>query len=469
MRLGYDLTIEQVQKLTMTPELIQAIQILQYNSQELEEFVCKELMENPLLEQAKPEEEPREEQTRDDDRDDIDFEELREKMLDAGYDDVSYSQWKEKPAEDQPMTFDQYTSKEETLSDHLMMQLGLSKLNDMDMKIGRFLIDALDDNGYLTMELPQISYVFGTDVGEVEKVLKVIQGFDPVGIGARDLKECLLIQLDNVEDDFPKDSIRFIICNYLKELGDNHIQEISRNTGLSAKQVQAVADFIRTLDPKPGRAFSTGEQLKYVIPDIIVEEMDGGYELVTNDEAEPHLMVSQYYLDMARDNREDEEVQKYLTDKYKSALWLIKSIDQRKQTIYNVARAVMERQKEFLKKGEKYLTPMTLKQIADEVGVHESTVSRSINGKYIETPRGVYELRYFFSSGVGNKEGSGVSSNSIKKMIREIISEEDPKSPMSDQEIMDILNRRDIEISRRTVAKYRESMNIPSSSRRRRY
>ncbi|MCR5181906.1 MAG: RNA polymerase factor sigma-54 [Clostridia bacterium] len=469
MRLGYDLTIEQVQKLTMTPELIQAIQILQYNSQELEEFVCKELMENPLLEQAKPEEEPREEQTRDDDRDDIDFEELREKMLDAGYDDVSYSQWKEKPAEDQPMTFDQYTSKEETLSDHLMMQLGLSKLNDLDMKIGRFLIDALDDNGYLTMELPQISYVFGTDVGEVEKVLKVIQGFDPVGIGARDLKECLLIQLDNVEDDFPKDSIRFIICNYLKELGDNHIQEISRNTGLTAKQVQAVADFIRTLDPKPGRAFSTGEQLKYVIPDIIVEEMDGGYELVTNDEAEPHLMVSQYYLDMARDNREDEEVQKYLTDKYKSALWLIKSIDQRKQTIYNVARAVMERQKEFLKKGEKYLTPMTLKQIADEVGVHESTVSRSINGKYIETPRGVYELRYFFSSGVGNKEGSGVSSNSIKKMIREIISEEDPKSPMSDQEIMDILNRRDIEISRRTVAKYRESMNIPSSSRRRRY
>lgn len=469
MRLGYDLTIEQVQKLTMTPELIQAIQILQYNSQELEEFVCKELMENPLLEQAKPEEEPREEQTRDDDRDDIDFEELREKMLDAGYDDVSYSQWKEKPAEDQPMTFDQYTSKEETLSDHLMMQLGLSKLNDMDMKIGRFLIDALDDNGYLTMELPQISYVFGTDVGEVEKVLKVIQGFDPVGIGARDLKECLLIQLDNVEDDFPKDSIRFIICNYLKELGDNHIQEISRNTGLTAKQVQAVADFIRTLDPKPGRAFSTGEQLKYVIPDIIVEEMDGGYELVTNDEAEPHLMVSQYYLDMARDNREDEEVQKYLTDKYKSALWLIKSIDQRKQTIYNVARAVMERQKEFLKKGEKYLTPMTLKQIADEVGVHESTVSRSINGKYIETPRGVYELRYFFSSGVGNKEGSGVSSNSIKKMIREIISEEDPKTPMSDQEIMDILNRRDIEISRRTVAKYRESMNIPSSSRRRRY
>ncbi len=469
MRLGYDLTIEQVQKLTMTPELIQAIQILQYNSQELEEFVCKELMENPLLEQAKPEEEPREEQTRDDDRDDIDFEELREKMLDAGYDDVSYSQWKEKPAEDQPMTFDQYTSKEETLSDHLMMQLGLSKLNDMDMKIGRFLIDALDDNGYLTMELPQISYVFGTDVGEVEKVLKVIQSFDPVGIGARDLKECLLIQLDNVEDDFPKDSIRFIICNYLKELGDNHIQEISRNTGLTAKQVQAVADFIRTLDPKPGRAFSTGEQLKYVIPDIIVEEMDGGYELVTNDEAEPHLMVSQYYLDMARDNREDEEVQKYLTDKYKSALWLIKSIDQRKQTIYNVARAVMERQKEFLKKGEKYLTPMTLKQIADEVGVHESTVSRSINGKYIETPRGVYELRYFFSSGVGNKEGSGVSSNSIKKMIREIISEEDPKSPMSDQEIMDILNRRDIEISRRTVAKYRESMNIPSSSRRRRY
>jgi len=468
MRLGYDLTIEQVQKLTMTPELIQAIQILQYNSQELEEFVSKELMENPLLEQTR-QEEPEEERSGEEQDDTIDFEELREKIMEAGYDDISYAQWKEKPSDDQVMTFDQYTSKEETLSDHLMMQLGLSRLNDLDMKIGRFLIDALDDNGYLTMEIPQVCQVFGTDEEEVEKVLKVIQGFDPVGIGARDLKECLLIQLDEVEDDFPKESIRYIICNYLKELGDNHIQEISRNTGLTAKQVQAVADFIRTLDPKPGRAFSTGEQLKYVIPDVIVEEVDGGFELVTNDESEPHLTVSQYYLDMARDNKADEEVQKYLSDKYKSALWLIKSIDQRKQTIYNVAKAVVERQMDFLRKGKKFLTPMTLKQIADEVGVHESTVSRSINGKYIETPRGVYELRYFFSSGVGSREGTGVSSNSIKKMIKEIISGEDAKEPMSDQGIMDILRGRGIDISRRTVAKYRESMNIPSSSKRRRY
>ena len=236
MRLGYDLTIEQVQKLTMTPELIQAIQILQYNSQELEEFVSKELMENPLLEQTR-QEEPEEERSREEQDDTIDFEELREKIMEAGYDDISYAQWKEKPSDDQVMTFDQYTSKEETLSDHLMMQLGLSRLDDLDMKIGRFLIDALDDNGYLTMEIPQVCQVFGTDEEEVEKVLKVIQGFDPVGIGARDLKECLLIQLDEVEDDFPKESIRYIICNYLKELGDNHIQEISRNTGLTAKQI----------------------------------------------------------------------------------------------------------------------------------------------------------------------------------------------------------------------------------------
>ena len=431
--------------------------------------MSKELMENPLLEPQRQEDEPRDEQPREEQSEEIDFDDIREKIMEGAYDDISYSQWKEKPSDRQTLTFDQYTSKEETLADHLKMQLGLSKLNDLDMKIGRFLVDALDDNGYLTMETSQVAYVFGTDQGEVEKVLKVIQNFEPVGIGARDLKECLLLQLDEVEDDFPKDSIRFIICNYLKELGDNHIQEISRCTGLTAKQVQAVADFIRTLDPKPGRAFSTGEQLKYVIPDVIVEEVDGGFELTTNYDAEPHLMVSQYYLDMARDHKDDEEVQKYLNDKYKSALWLIKSIDQRKQTIYNVARAVMERQSEFLRKGEKFLTPMTLKQIADEVGVHESTVSRSINGKYIETPRGVYELRYFFSSGVGNKEGTGVSSNSIKSMIRELISGEDPRSPMSDQEIMDILNSKDIEISRRTVAKYRESMNIPSSSRRRRY
>jgi RNA polymerase sigma-54 factor len=232
-------------------------------------------------------------------------------------------------------------------------------------------------------------------------------------------------------------------------------------------QVQAAADLIRTLDPKPGRAYSSGEEVRYVVPDIIVEKQDNGYVILTNDSTVPHLMVSSFYVNLAKTHKEDVEVQKYLSDKYNSALWLIKSIEQRKRTIYNVADAVMAHQTEFLEKGDKYLKPMTLKQIAEVVGVHESTVSRSINGKYIQTPRGVYEIKYFFSSGVGS--GEGLSSNSIKTFIKEIIDKEDPKKPYSDQDMVEILSEKGIEISRRTVAKYRESMNILSSSKRRRY
>ncbi|MBQ6608128.1 MAG: RNA polymerase factor sigma-54 [Firmicutes bacterium] len=233
--------------------------------------------------------------------------------------------------------------------------------------------------------------------------------------------------------------------------------------------MQMVADLIRTLDPKPGRAYSSGEQVRYVVPDIIVEKEGNDFVIVTNDSTIPHLMVSSFYVNLAKTHKEDVEVQKYLSDKYNSALWLIKSIEQRKRTIYNVANAVMSHQTEFLEKGDKYLKPMTLKQIADVVGVHESTVSRSINGKYIQTPRGVYEIKYFFSSGVGGGTGDALSSNSIKTFIKEIIDKEDPKKPCSDQDMVEILSKKGIEISRRTVAKYRESMNILSSSKRRRY
>ena len=207
-----------------------------------------------------------------------------------------------------------------------------------------------------------------------------------------------------------------------------------------------------------------------MIPDIIVEKEADGYVVMNNDGTIPHLMVSPYYMNLAKNNKDDEEVQKYLNDKYNSALWLIRSIEQRKQTIYSVASAVVDQQIEFLDKGEKYLKPMTLKQIAEMVGVHESTVSRSINGKYIQTPRGVYEIKYFFSSGVGGgSAGEGLSSNSIKKFIKEIIDSEDPKKPCSDQDMVEILSKKGIEISRRTVAKYREAMGILSSSKRRRF
>lgn len=477
MRLGYDLTIEQTQKLTMTPELIQAIQILQYNSQELEEFVSKEIMENPILEMdntvgndsrsdnKEPEFCKSEElMFKEAEKDDID---LREKVVESEYDDISYRQWEHRVSNDDVVSFDQYTSREDTLQDYLLLQLTFSDLRGSEKKIGRYLVEAIDENGYLTVDIQQAASALNVKPCAVSRILEVIQGFEPVGVGARNLEECLLIQLK--AKGFNDESLEYIITHHLNDLGDNRIQHIARSMGLTVNQVQMIADIIRTLDPKPGRAYSSGEQVRYVVPDIIVEKEDNGYALVSNDSTIPHLMVSSYYVNMAKTHKEDEEVQKYLTDKYNSALWLIKSIEQRKRTIFNVASAVMEHQTEFLEKGEKYLKPMTLKQIADVVGVHESTVSRSINGKYIQTPRGVYEIKYFFSSGVSGTSGDGLSSNSIKTFIKEIIDKEDPKKPYSDQDMVEILSDKGIEISRRTVAKYRESMNILSSSKRRRY
>ena len=480
MRLGYDLTIEQTQKLTMTPELIQAIQILQYNSQELEEFVSKELLENPVLDMdtfdgrnvSKPETDREQEVSKSEqimkneaEKADID---LREKVVEAEYDDISYRQWEHRVSNDEVVSFDQYTSKSETLTDYLLTQLTFSDLKDCERKIGRYLVEAIDENGYLTVDIEHVAKLFKVKCCAVERILGVIQTFEPVGVGARNLEECLLIQLRT--KDLLDDAIEYIVLHHLKDLGDNRIQQIAKDTGLTVYQVQLVGDIIRTLDPKPGRAYSSGEQVRYVIPDIIVEKEADGYVVMNNDGTIPHLMVSPYYMNLAKNNKDDEEVQKYLNDKYNSALWLIRSIEQRKQTIYSVASAVVDQQIEFLDKGEKYLKPMTLKQIAEMVGVHESTVSRSINGKYIQTPRGVYEIKYFFSSGVGGgSAGEGLSSNSIKKFIKEIIDSEDPKKPCSDQDMVEILSKKGIEISRRTVAKYREAMGILSSSKRRRF
>lgn len=477
MRLGYDLTIEQTQKLTMTPELIQAIQILQYNSQELEDFVSKEIMENPILEMDNtvpndsrenlkdPESSMSEElMYKEAERDDID---LREKIAESEYDDISYRQWEHRVSNEDVVSFDQYTSKEETLQDYLLLQLTFSDLKDRDKKIGRYLVEGIDDNGYLTVDTDQTAAAFGVKACTVERILKVIQGFEPVGVGARSLEECLLIQLE--AKGFKDESLDYVIKNHLNDLAENKIQYIAKSIGLTVLQVQAMADLIRTLDPKPGMAYSSGEQIRYVVPDVIIEKEDDGYEIVTNDSTIPSLKVSSYYVNLVKNNKDDEDLQKYLNDKYNSALWLIKSIEQRKRTIFKVSEAVMKLQTEFLEKGEKYLKPMTLKQIADAVGVHESTVSRSINGKFIQTPRGVYEIKYFFSSGVGSGSGEGLSSNSIKTFIKEIIDGEDPKKPCSDQDMVEILSEKGIEISRRTVAKYRESMNILSSSKRRRY
>lgn len=472
MKLGYDLTIEQTQKLTMTPELIQAIQILQFNTQELDEFVQDELMQNPVLEFDKTyDEKNRDEVSKSEEMDakaceqaDID---LREKVKEAEYDDISYKQWEYSRDKDEDYSFEQFVSKEETLEDSLLLQLTFSSLKGEDLKIGRFLVEAIDDNGYLTVTTEEVAKVFQVETEKVEEVLDVIQTFEPSGVGARDLKECLIIQL--AARGLLEDTVEYIILHHLEDLGENKLNKVAKALGLPIGQVQMVCDLIRSLEPKPGRSFASGSNVKYITPDVTVEKIDGEYQVITNEYSAPRLMVSPYYTNLARSALDDMELNKYLNEKYNAAIWLIKSIEQRKQTIFNVVDAVVRHQKEFLDHGTKYLKTLTLKQVADDLGIHESTVSRAINGKYMQTPRGVFEIKYFFSSGVTGSDGEGVSSNSIKSMIKDLIDGEDPKNPYSDQDMVKLLSDRGIEISRRTVAKYREGLNILSSSKRRRY
>lgn len=473
MKLGYELTIEQTQKLVMTPELIQAIQILQFNTQELECFVEEQLLANPVLEKtdkSDSEEAQSEESTP---AEETTYEELEateydwaEHFKEREYDDISYKQ--DHFSQDNPVfSYDRFLTSDTTLADHLLMQLEFVSMKPNCKEVARYLIEALDENGYLTSSVEEVASIFGIDAEKVVRVLKIIQGFEPQGIGARNLKECLQIQMMQLGENSPK--ICEIIQNHLEDLASNRLSTIAKAVGLTILEVQEISDIIKHLEPKPGRQYGSVNDNRYIVPDVNVEKMDGEYIITVNDSTAPRLNISYYYQKMLKEAEKDSNISKFLSSRLNSAVWLIKSIEQRRQTIHNVVQAVVRYQVEFFEYGSKHLKTLTLKQIAEEVGIHESTVSRSINGKYMQTPRGVFEIKYFFTSGVAGSDGLGIASESIKTFIREIVEKEDPKSPLSDQAIVLMLKKRGIDISRRTIAKYRDEMSLPSSSKRKRY
>ena len=456
MKIGYELTIEQTQKLSMTPELIQAIQILQYNNQELNEYIDKEILENPILESEYHNESDT----------DIDIDSLRDQLIQADENVEAYKQWESHSTGDE-YSYENFVAFNYTLTEFLIEQLHFSSLKGQDAEIGRYIIENIDDNGYLSMSLEEICRVLDVDLDSCERVLDVIHTFEPSGVGARDLNECLIIQLASLGE--LTDEIEFIISNRLKDLADNKYALISKEVGISPSEVQDIADLIKTLEPKPGRGFDSDNSIKYIIPDIYVEETNGEYVVSANDGSTPSLHISSYYNSLTEEAKSDKELSNYLNNRFNSAMWLMKSIEQRKKTIYNVASAIVQFQNDFFAKGDKFLKPLTLKQLAETVGVHESTVSRAINGKYMQCPRGVFELKYFFTGGILNDDGSGVSSNSIKSMIKEFVDAEDDKKPLSDSKISELLHEKGIDISRRTVAKYRDDIGILPSSKRRRF
>ena len=399
IKLGFDLTIEQSQKLVMTPELIQAIQILQFNTQELDNFVQEQLLVNPVLEQDQEKETP---ENADEERADRESEKLdwKEFIRSGSYDDISYKGYRSGD-DDRPDSFERYVSNDVTLPEHLMFQYQFATMDKGCRRVGRYIIESLDENGYMTSTTEEIARATGIREEKVCEALDIIHGFDPAGVGARNLSECLRLQLEARNELTPQ--MDMIIGNHLEDIANNRLSAVAKDTGMTVLQVQEAADVIRTLEPKPGRQFASGMETKYVIPDVIVENIDGEYVVIINESSTPHLTVSSYYRNLLGQAEKDQQLAEYLSERVNSANWLIKSIEQRKQTIYNVVSAVVKYQKEFFDKGNKYLRTLTLKDIADELGIHESTVSRSINGKYLQCPRGVYEIKYFFSAGVSTR------------------------------------------------------------------
>lgn len=467
MRMGYDLVLEQQQKLIMTPELRLALKILQLPAIELEDLVKQELETNPALDliDDTPEEKTENNDINDKDKknllDEIDWKEYFQ------YQGKSYCLENTDIEESQETNYENFICYSDTLKDHLLFQLRALKLSKCERAIGEYIIESLDDNGYLSASIDQISDALSIDKEKVQKVLKIIQTFEPLGVGAENLIDCLLIQINALG--LADDNLITIIKEYLDDIAANRLQIIAKKLSISVLEVQNYSDIIKGLEPKPGRAFSCGTENRYIIPDVFVDKIDGEYVVTINDSYTSKLMINKFYRNIINTGDKSSDAMSFINDKLSSAMWLIRSLEQRKNTLYKVVKAIIDYQIDFFEKGSRYLKTMTLKDIADEVQVHESTVSRAISGKYAQTPRGIFEIKYFFKSGVGSQSGEDISSESIKKMIKSIIDEEDASKPVSDQFIAEVLAQKGIKISRRTVAKYRDEIGIPSSSRRKRY
>jgi RNA polymerase sigma-54 factor len=472
----------------MTPQLQQAIKLLQLSRVELQEMVSKELQENPVLEEGPAEGtetgEPAEgevppvaaeplidpvinrEQSAVDKIGTLDWQEY----LDTHSNSIHGSLTAEATGEDgdAPPSWENSLTKKTSLEDHLIWQLRLSKMTEKEESIGFYMICNLDENGYLTLSLDDVARATESTVEEAEAVLKRIQFFDPVGVAARDLRECLLTQLANLnlQDSLPAR----IVANYLSYLESKRYEKLARELGVSIDAIADAAHVIASLEPKPSRGYEQDE-IRTVLPDVFVEKIGGEYVIYLNDDGVPRLRVSSLYRRIVgQEGEAEEQARQYLQEKVRAATWLIKSIQQRQQTLFRVTQSIFKFQQEFLDHGVSHLKPMVLRDVAEDIHMHESTVSRATANKYVHTPQGLYELKFFFQSGLRSGNGEDVASESVKEKIRAIIANEDPRKPFSDQHIAGLLSNASIDIARRTVAKYREAMGIlPSSKRRQPY
>ncbi|MFN7903632.1 MAG: RNA polymerase factor sigma-54 [Pseudobdellovibrionaceae bacterium] len=466
-------TLNLSQNLVITPQLQQAIKLLQMSRLELETSVRSELEENPILEEAEVLKEEDLQRTK----------EVATEVEGAGvvegaqdprrqeeFEWESYFESQMKPAShsggagnDEIMNYENVISTTQSLREYLYWQVKMTGFGETEEQVADVLIDHIDDDGYLKKPLAEIAEEEKFDIEDIEDTLSLIQEFDPPGVGARDLQECLLLQAKALEED--THDLVFMIKNHLKDLEKKNFDAIAKAMNKDVRDVIEMCKIVFAMEPKPGRAFAP-QDTHYVSPDVYVYKVGDDFLVSLNEDGLPRLKISNFYKNRLKEGTKDKVEHDYIQDKLKSAVWLIKSIHQRQRTIFKVADSIVKHQKDFFERGPEYLKPMILRDIANDIGMHESTVSRVTTSKYMHTPQGIYELKYFFNSGINSNDGEALASESVKVKIRDMITRENQKSPLSDQKIAELLSKEGLQIARRTVAKYREMLRILPSSQR---
>ena len=477
------------QQLVMTPQLQQAIKLLQLNRMELQEVVNQEMMENPILEELTETPEgdntpaetpdianPEAEQARDEDS--FIKPKAQEEQLVTGKDDFNWDSYIEefnsssssapsmREINEELPSFENVLTKTTTLEDHLHWQISMIALTDSERKLGELIIGNLTDDGYMNANLEDLAKETGKHLEDAEEVLKIVQNFDPLGVGSRNLKECLAIQAKFMNPRQPL--VEQIIAGHLSDLERKNYQAVAKALGVSLEKVIEATKLILEFEPKPGRSFHTSDT-QYISPDIYVYKVADEFVIVLNEDGMPKLRISPYYKNIlaSAQKEQNKTTKEYVQDKLRSAVWLIRSIHNRQKTIYKVTEAIVKRQRDFFEKGVQFLKPMILKDVANDIGMHESTISRVTTNKFVHTPVGIFELKYFFNSSINAADGSdSLASEAVKEKIRQMITKEDQKNPLSDQKIVELLRADNIEIARRTVAKYRDMLGILSSGKR---
>ncbi|RAL24482.1 RNA polymerase factor sigma-54 [Thermoflavimicrobium daqui] len=457
LQISFDLVQEQRMKLLMTPELRQAIQLLQYSAVELEQYIQEQANENPLLEMISS--------YSDELENDEAWRQRAEKWLNY-ISGTNYYPKRSAVNNESDFIMDMISSDSDSLYDMLIEQLSFLELDPITQKVCRFLIGNLDERGYLDIDYKSVCKRFQIDLRTWSTCLEVLHSMDPAGVGARSLSECIVIQLKRKE--CPNLIAITIADDYLEDVAKGKLKKIAQELQVEVSEVQDAIDLIKECNPRPGGGYAVSKP-EYIYPDVIVESVDGEFSIQLDDRYHSNIKLNTQYIQLIKQAGLEQSTTSYLKKWMQSALWLMKGLEQRRDTIYRVVEAIIEKQKDFFEKGVSFIRPLTLKQIGEEVGLHESTISRATQHKYMQTPHGVFPFRFFFPSGLSTDSGMDMSMKAVKRQLQRLIHQEDKTKPLSDQKLSRLLQDKGIHISRRTVAKYREEMGIPSSTVRKRY